>query len=91
MAKKKSSNSLAGTKVRVREGVTSPEFPEIPLSGWTGLVVEAQGKPPAVQVIIEWDDATMAAMPADYVSRCEAQQLYYKMACLNEADVEGAV
>lgn len=90
MAKKKSSNSLAGTKVRVREGVTSPEFPEISLSGWTGLVVEAQGKPPAVQFIIEWDDATMAAMPADYVSRCEAQQLYYKMACLNEADVEPA-
>ena len=24
----------------------------------------------------------------DYVARCEAQQLYYQMACLTEADVE---
>jgi hypothetical protein len=90
MAKKKASGGLEGARVRVKEGVTSPEFPEVSLAGWTGTVVETSGKPPAVKVVIEWDGETMAKMPADYVSRCEAQQLYYQMACLTDADVEPA-
>ncbi len=90
MAKKKSSGGLEGTRVRVRAGVCSPEFAEVSISGWTGTVVETSGKPPAVKVILEWDAETMANMPADYVARCEQQQLYYQMACLGEADVEPA-
>jgi hypothetical protein len=50
--------------------------------------VETTGKPPAVKVVLEWDGDTLARMPADYVARCEAQQLFYQMACLTEADVE---
>jgi hypothetical protein len=89
MAKKKAlAGFAAGTRVRVRAGVMSPEFPEISISGWTGSVTEAVGKPPMVASIIEWDQPTLDAMPAEYVQECEAQQLYYRMAHLNESDLE---
>ena len=89
MAKKKAAGGWSeGVRIRVKEAVTSPEFPEVSLAGWTGSVVEVTGKAPAQKLIIEWDDVTMAAMPAEYVSRCEAQQLFYRMACLGTDDVE---
>lgn len=74
--------------MRVRADVCSPEFPEVSLSGWTGTIVESSGKAPDVKVVLEWDQDTMSRMPADYVQRCEAQQLYYAMACLAEAEIE---
>ena len=88
MAKKKASGGLDGSRIRVKEGVQSPEFPEISLAGWTGTVVETSGKPPEQKVIIEWDAATIAAMPKEYVSKCESEQLYYVMASLGSGDVE---
>lgn len=89
MAKKKAAGGPApGTRIRVREGVQSPEFPAVSLAGWTGTIVETTGKPPSVKIILEWDAETMARMPSDYVTQCEAQQLYYSMACLAEGDVE---
>ena len=88
MAKKKSSGGLEGSRIRVKPNVNSPEFPEISLAGWMGTVVETSGKPPDQKVIIEWDAATIAAMPKDYVSKCESGQLYYVMASLGLDDVE---
>ena len=91
MAKKKASGGLEGTRIRVKAGVSSPEFPEISLAGWTGTVVETTGKPPEQKVIIEWDSATLAAMPPEYISKCESEQLYHMMASLGSDDVETAV
>jgi len=89
MAKKKTAAGFAaGTRIRVRAGVMSPEFPDIAISGWCGSVMEATGKPPLMYYIVEWDQATLDSMPAEYVERCEAQQLYYRMANLAEGDVE---
>jgi hypothetical protein len=89
MGKKKTSG-LEGTRVRVRDGVMSPEFPDVSFAGWTGTVVEVTGKPPSTRVVIEWDGETLGRMPKEYVARCEAQQLYYQMACVGEGDVEAA-
>ena len=91
MAKKKVSGGLEGSRVRVKPTVQSPEFPEISLGGWIGTVVEMSGKPTEQKVLIEWDVATIAAMPADYVSKCESGQLYYIMASLDAGDVEPVV
>ena len=89
MAKKKSAGGLdEGTRVRVKPNVASPEFPEVSLAGWTGAVMEVTGKPPAQKIIVEWDGATVAAMPPDYIARCEAQMLYHAMACLGAEDIE---
>ena len=88
MAKKKATGGLEGTRIRVKPGVNSSEFPEISLAGWSGTVVEITGKPPAQSVIIEWDAATLSAMPAEYLAKCESQQLYHVMASLSASDVE---
>jgi hypothetical protein len=91
MAKKKAAGGWEeGTRIRVKAGVASSEFPDVSIAGWSGSVVETSGKPPALKLIVEWDDVTLNAMPADYVSRCEAQQLFYRMAYLDAADVETA-
>lgn len=88
MAKKKATGGLEGTRIRVKPGVNSSEFPEISLAGWCGTVVETTGKPPVQSVIIEWDAATLSAMPAEYLAKCETQQLYHVMASLSAGDVE---
>ena len=88
MAKKKATGGLEGTRIRVKPGVNSTEFPEICLAGWSGTVVETSGKPPALSVIVEWDATTLSSMPADYVAKCESQQLYHVMASLSASDVE---
>lgn len=89
MAKKRAASAIAeGTRIRVREGVMSPEMPSISLAGWTGQVTETSGKPPAVKVFVEWDPSTLDAMPSEYVRQCESQNLYVAMACLALEDVE---
>jgi hypothetical protein len=88
MAKKKATGGLEGTRIRVKPGVNSSEFPEISLAGWSGTVVESSGKPPIQSIIVEWDATTLSSMPVDYLSKCESQQLYHVMASLAAADVE---
>jgi hypothetical protein len=89
MPKKKTAVGLApGTRVRVRQGVMSPEFPDISIGGWTGIVMEVSGKPPLMYYIVEWDQKTLSEMPPEYVQQCEAQSLYYRMANLAERDIE---
>ena len=91
MAKKSATGGLGeGTRIRVKPGVVSPEFPEVSLTGWTGSVIEVSGRSPAQKFIVEWDSATIQAIPADYVSRCEAQMLIHAMACLGQDDLEPA-
>ena len=88
MAKKTSTGRFpVGSTVRVKPGVMSPEFPDFPLSGWQGVVSEASKKTP-VTYVIEWDEQTLARIPAEYVDRCEAGGLYYRMVCLSEDDLE---
>lgn len=85
MAKKKVIGSIAeGMRVRVREGVMSPEFPEISIAGWTGTVSEVTGKASPTSCVLEWDAETISRMPAEYVTRCEQGGLYHLMACLSE-------
>lgn len=92
MAKKKTAAGVAaGTRIRVKPGVMSPEFPEISLAGWSGSVMETSGKPPLLSYIVEWDAQTLSAMPADYRQKCEAQQLLYSLANLPETAVEVVV
>lgn len=87
MAKRKASRGWEGKSIRVREGVTMPEFPGVSIAGWTGSIVEA-GAGDAPTLIIEWDSASMAKMPAEYQQHCESQGLYSGMACLQFGDVE---
>jgi hypothetical protein len=91
MAKKKASEELAiGVRVRVKTGTMIPEFPDVACGGWTGTVVDTTGKKPNSKYVIEWDDATLAAIPESYLRTCEAQGLYYRMVCLESTSLEPA-
>ena len=91
MGKKKVSDTLApGTKIRVKSGVTIPEFPEVACGGWTGSVAELTGKKAEPKYVVEWDESVVAAMPKAYVEQCEKSGLYYRMACFGREKIEPA-
>ena len=74
--------------VRVADGVSIPDLPEISCSGWTGVVTSVSGKKNARKCIIEWDENTIAGMSKEYREICEEKQLYFAMTCLTEEQVE---
>jgi hypothetical protein len=79
-----------GSRVRVKDGVVSPDFSDVSFAGWTATIMELNGKKPNQKFIIEFDDAVIAAMPPDYLQRCEEQRLLYTMACLGADQLEPA-
>lgn len=87
MAKRRSSKPSAGQRIRVNDGVVMPEYPDVLIGGWTGMVLETQGRGEAAKVILEWDDAALEAMPTAYREQCESQNMLYTMACLPMSDV----
>jgi hypothetical protein len=88
MSNPSTSKLAVGSRVRVKEGVTSPDFTDVSFGGWTATILELSGKKPNQKFIIEFDDAVIAAMPPDYLTRCEEQRLLYTMACLTADQLE---
>lgn len=86
--KKKTVKLKVGTPIRVRDGVTSPDFPDISFAAWTGKIVEVSGRKAPYRYFVEWDESVETAMPKSYIDRCEEQQIYYRWACLTDADFE---
>ena len=79
-----------GKQIRVNASVAAPDIPEILIENWTGIIVEVIGKKGARKYMIEWDEATLDAMPAEYTEKCEELRLYHKMACLIGDDLSPA-
>lgn len=90
MANSSTGKLAVGSRVRVRDGVNSPDFADISFAGWTGTIMELSGKKPNQKFFIEFDDAVIAAMPSNYLERCEEQRLLYTMACLEADQIEAA-
>ena len=88
MAKRTMSKVPTGARIRVRDGVSAPEFPEVVIAGWTGTVAETSRRRSELKYMVEWDDQTIDQMPPDYLEKCEARQLYHVMACLDGDDIE---
>lgn len=90
MAKKKATGALGpGTRIRIKDNVAAPEFPDVSCSGWTGTVVDVSGKKDP-KYVIEWDESVIESFPAGYVERCEQNNLFYRMAAFEAADIEPA-
>mgnify|MGYP003350969097 CR=1 FL=1 len=85
---RKTLSMTVGTRIRAKSGVVSPDFDDISFAGWTGKIVEVSGKKPPYKYFIEWEDSVVAAIPQSYIDRCEAQQIYYRWACLSDMDIE---
>ena len=91
MAKKKATRKAKlspGQPIRIKAGVTVPEFPEVSCAGWTGVILEVTGKKADPQYVIEWDAASLDAMPQSYKDECEAKNYMFSYSCFSLSDLE---
>lgn len=85
--KKAPARFTVGDKVRVRSGVTDPDFPDIPLGGWAGKITEVEdGDPPLY--LIHWSHETLKHMHPVYRKRCERDGLDHEEMRLGEDELE---
>jgi calcium binding protein len=77
-----------GAKVRVKRGVRDPDFPDIPLGGWSGTIKGINRAAGEVIYLIEWDQNTLKNIHPVYRKRCERDGLEYETMALGESDLE---
>lgn len=85
--KKAPAKFAVGDAVRVRPGVTDPDFPDIPLGGWAGRITEVEeGDPPLY--LIRWSQGTLKHMHPVYRNRCERDGLDHEEMRLGGDELE---
>jgi hypothetical protein len=77
-----------GANVRVRQGVCDPDFADIPLGGWAGIVKEVEQAKGETTYLIAWDRATLKGMHPVYKKRCERDGLKLESMWLGHEDLE---
>lgn len=77
-----------GTEVRVKPGIKDPDFPDIPLGGWSGKIADVAQRKEGPVYQIEWDDRTLEAIHPVYVKRCKRDDLQLYTMSLGENDIE---
>ena len=78
---------LRGERVRVKPGVPSPDYPDIPLGGWVGVIAgRISGTPPHYRV--EWSEETLASIHPVYLHRRERDELPPEVGELEEDVLE---
>lgn len=77
-----------GDMVRVRRGVVDPDFPDIPLGGWAGVVQEISRRGPSHTYLIAWNDRTLEQMHPVHQHRCERDELDAESMWLADSDLE---
>jgi hypothetical protein len=75
-------------KVRVRYGVTDPDFEDIPLGGWAGTIETVEIVDDQITYEVEWDRKTLDGMHPVYKNRCERDGLDLETMWLGEEDLE---
>ena len=74
-----------GCLVRVRFGVKDYDFPDTPLGGWAGKIINVEaGNPPCY--LIRWNQQTLASIHPVYRNRCERDGLDFQEMHLGEDD-----
>src|SRR4051794_11748943 len=77
-----------GAKVRVKRGVIDPDFPDIPLGGWSGTVKDFEQVRGRTTYEIKWDWRTLQAIHPVYRRRWERDGLEFEALWLREEDIE---
>ena len=67
-----------GNKVRVKPGVSDPDFPDMPLGGWSGIVTEIIEHEGQINCVFKLDDQTLASIHPIYRKRCERDGLDFE-------------
>lgn len=84
-------NFFRNTPVRVKPGAKDPNFPDIPIGGWSGTITEVEEGPGPATYLIEWDQCTLDAMHPIYRNRCERDGLERESMWLGEEDIEADI
>jgi hypothetical protein len=77
-----------GAKVRVKSGVTVPDFEDIPLGGWTGTITEVEQADDQITYEIQWDKRTLAGIHPVYRKRCLRDDCDVETVWLGDDDLE---
>ncbi len=66
-----------GSAVRVKPGVTDPDFPDRALGGWSGTVRELDAAESPPLCLVGWDRRTLDGIDPEHRRRCERDGLDY--------------
>ena len=66
-----------GSAVRVKPGVTDPDFPDRALGGWSGTVRELDADETPPLCLVAWDRHTLDGIDPEHRRRCERDGLDY--------------
>jgi len=88
MSKTKSPPTFsAGDVVRVKPGVTDPDFPDIPFGGWAGTISEVEDGDPRTYLVV-LNEQTLKSIHPIYHKRCERDGLEADQVWMLEEDLE---
>src|SRR5258707_58329 len=76
-----------GDKVRVKAGVSDPDFPDMPLGGWAGTITEITKYKGRINCVFELDERTLASIHPIYRKRCERDGLDFEIMSLGEEEL----
>jgi hypothetical protein len=74
-----------GDKVRVKHGVKDVDYPDMPMGGWAGTVINIDGTD---TFTIRWSEETLAAIHPVFKKRCEKDGLDLEEYALTGDDLE---
>jgi hypothetical protein len=77
-----------GDQVRVKSGVRDPDFPDLPLGGWSGTITEIIKHKGRINCVFKLDGRTLASLHPVFRRRCEVDGLDYETMGLGQEDVE---
>jgi hypothetical protein len=77
-----------GDAVRVRPSARDPDFPDIPLGGWSGTVAAVDRKSAPMRFLVEWNQRTLGQMHPTYRTRCARAGLSVGDMWLDEASLQ---
>src|SRR3954466_11221741 len=77
-----------GDRVRVKPGVSDPDFPDMPLGGWSGTVTEVIEHEGQVNCVFRLDGRTLASIHPIYRQRCEIDGLDHRFMGVGQEDIE---
>ncbi len=79
----------ANDHVRVKQGVTDFDYPDMPLGGWVGTVMDVE-EGGGTTCLVRWSQETLQAMSPRYRDRCEQDGIDCEEKWLDQDDLETA-
>lgn len=77
-----------GDRVRVKPEISDPDFPDMPLGGWSGTITEIFEHKGQINCAFKLDKRTLESLHPIYKKRCERDGLDFETMGLGEEDLE---